>query len=168
MSSDLAEPAAVGAADMSVAAAALSRLTQLFAEIEAKQRSLSELTQQSKRLEAEIDTLETQAVDVMTVAEVRSMTAGTRRWSLRRNKHVSILKGSRDAVLAAAAEIVDADGVSLADEIRTVLTGTLKSWLSEQAKLREAPPESPLADGTPFAGLVSEYETITLTSVSAG
>ena len=42
------------------------------------------------------------------------------------------------------------------EDFITVNTATLKSWLAEQHRNNGATGNS-LADGTPFAGLVSEY-----------
>ena len=43
------------------------------------------------------------------------------------------------------------------DELLTVQTSSLKSLLKEMAKEAGRDPKQPWADGTPFAGLVSEY-----------
>ena len=77
--------------------------------------------------------------------------AGGRTWWVEDAHHVSCPKDQRDAVMAAARE------AGIADEITTIATTTLKSWLVTRAKDAGAKSGDSITAGTPFDGLVSVY-----------
>jgi hypothetical protein len=144
-----------------------ARLTDLLGRLAAKQDEFAAANAVVKGIEGEMDDLETQARDVMELTGMDTCGTAGRTWYLRRDVSVNVPKDKRDAVLAAAEKVTDMDGVTLADDLRTILTGTLKAWLKEQAKATDKPEGEPLAAGTPFAGLVNEFTKVTLCSVAA-
>jgi hypothetical protein len=154
--------------DGAVEGPVLPALQAKFKELMDKKKQATEASALAKRLSKEADELEVKCIDLLELAGLDGAIAHDRTWWVQEDVSISVLKENRDKVLAAAAKVVDQDGVSMADEIRTVLTGTLKSWLKEQAKNRGVSGDARLADGTPFEGLVQEFRSASLHSAARG
>lgn len=129
-----------------------AQLSQTLEEIAAIDAEISALEDKLKERKKRREHLERLAVEDMTAQRLGgvSRVAG-RSWRVEENLCLSVSKDRRDAVLEAAR------AVGIEDEITTVATATLKSWLKERA--REAGREAgrPFTEGTPFEGLVGEF-----------
>jgi hypothetical protein len=125
-----------------------------------KEQAAAEL----KTVNEELDSLESLAIEQIQASGLDGCKAAGYSWSVSSTLRVSVPKENRDAVMAAAT----AEG--LGDEIITVQTATLKSWLTE--RLAKAKSEGryleKASDGTPFAGLLSEYVELRLSSRKSG
>lgn len=139
-----------------------------FREYMEKKSAIAEATALAGRLKKEADALEGKCIDLLKLAGLDGAMAHGRTWWVQEDVSITVLKENRDKVLAAAATVVDEDGRAMDEEIRTVLTGTLKAWLKEQAKNRDAGVEGDMASGTPFEGLVQEFRFATLHSAARG
>jgi len=126
----------------------LAKVAEAIAE---KDRLAALVTANNKRL----DELESLAVEAMQMEGVEGCKAAGKSWYFRDVVQVSVPAENRDKVLAAA------KAAGLSEELVTVNTTTLKSWLVERWKRGGQVSES-VADGTPFAGLVSEYRSVRL------
>lgn len=122
-----------------------------------------------KKLATEIKALEEAAIEQLQTLGLRGCRTSDRTWYLTEYVSISVPKENRDRVLAVAETIVDSDGNNMADEIRTVTTQTLRSWLMEQRRNAEGVDENePIAKGTAFEGLVSEFRRMRLGSSKRG
>lgn len=126
----------------------LAQVAELIAE---KDRLESLVTANNKRLAA----VEAAAVEAMKMEGVEGCKAAGKSWFFRDVVQVSVPADNRDKVLEAAKT------AGLAGELVSVNTSTLKAWLVERWKRGGQVSES-VADGTPFAGLVSEFRTVRL------
>lgn len=108
------------------------------------------------------DGLERLAVEEIETQRIDGVRVGGRSWRVQEELRLSVPKDRRQAVLDAAGEL----GIS--DEITTVATSTLKSWLQERAKEAGREAGQPFAAGTPFEGLVSEFVESKLRHVTTG
>jgi hypothetical protein len=136
------------------------------AELRAKQ---AELVAAEKKLANEIKGLEELAIEQLQTLGLRGCRTSDRTWYLSEYISISVPKENRDRVLAVAETVVDADGNNMADEIRTVTTQTLRAWLMEQRRNAEGVDENaPIAKGTAFDGLVSEFRRMRLGSSKRG
>ena len=144
----------------------IENVLERITELRAKQ---DELVTAEKKVSGEIKELERIAIERLQTLGLAGCKTATRTWTLSEYVSITVPKENRDAVLAAADLIRDEDGNSMADEIRTVTTQTLRSWLMEQRKNREdVDLTEPVAKGTAFDGLVSEYRMYRLGSCKRG
>lgn len=160
------EASAVDATTLAVPGTGIEGMLDRITELRAKQ---DELVAEEKKLSTEIKELERLAVEQLQTLGLKGCKTATRTWTLSEYISITVPKANRDAVLAVAEQIRDEDGNSMADEIRTVTTQTLRSWLLEQRKNREnVDTNEPVAKGTAFDGLVSEFRTVRLGSCKRG
>jgi hypothetical protein len=115
-------------------------------------KALDELRTAQKRLDDERKHLERLACEeIASFDETARLEAGGKTWWVEDAHYVSCTKDQRDAVMEAARE------VGIADEITTIATTTLKSWLVTRMKDAGTEAGATLTAGTPFDGLLSVY-----------
>jgi len=134
-------------------------LNEILDAVVKKQAECDEMSVTMKKLESERKELEDLAAEALAASGLERVTYAGRSWRVEPVSYLSVPKDNRDAVLQAAYN----EGI--ADELTTVNTATLKSWLLERKKQDEREGGT-LAEGTAFAGLVSEYTQIRLRSRS--
>ncbi len=126
-------------------ASTLEEIEELDEHICAAEYKVSELKKRRERL-AEI------AVEEMTESRlVSGLRVGGRSWRIQWEHSMSIAADKADEVIKAAR------ACGKGDALVSVNTSRLKSVLAEMAKAENRDPTKPWAEGTPFAGLVSEY-----------
>lgn len=135
-------------------------LNELLDEVLRRQAECEELEIRLKKLNKEKERVEDIAAEALAASGLQRVTYAGRSWRVEVTPHVSVPKDNRDAVLQAAY----AEGI--ADELTTVNTATLKSWLIENRKEKGGDTSVGLTEGTAFAGLVSEYSQVRLRSRS--
>jgi len=130
---------------------------------------ITEIDTKVKALEAEIkdlgkrrDALAALAVEEMAAGRLDGVRAAGRSWRIEWEPSVSATASSTDAVLAAART------VGKGDTLLSVNTSRLKSLLKELATEAGRDARQPWAEGTPFAGLVSEYVRPVLRHLTVG
>jgi hypothetical protein len=130
---------------------------------------ITEIDTKVKALEAEIkdlgkrrDALAALAVEEMAAGRLDGVRAAGRSWRIEWEHSVSATASSTDAVLAAART------VGKGDTLLSVNTSRLKSLLKELATEAGRDARQPWAEGTPFAGLVSEYVRPVLRHLTVG
>ena len=127
-------------------------LNEVLELVVAKQKQCDELEATLKEAKRQRDHIESMAAEALAASGLEKVTCHGKTWRVETSVHVNVLKENRDAVLEAA----KAEGI--ADEVTTVGTSTLKSWLIEKCKERGAPLDSEsIASGTAFDGLISAY-----------
>lgn len=141
-------------------------LLKSIAELRERQ---AEFVAAEKKVAEEIKALENLAIEQLQTLGLRGCRTKDRTWYLSEFISITVPKANRDKVLEVAEGIVDADGNTMADMIRTVTTQTLRSWLMEQRRNADKVEESePIAKGTAFDGLVTEYRRMRLGSAKRG
>lgn len=123
---------------------ALEQITAIDREIDAAEMKVKELKKKRAALEAV-------AVEEMAAGRLDGVRVAGRSWRIEWEHSCSAASDRRDDIIAAAKKM------GRGDELLTVQTSSLKSLLKEMAKEAGRDPKQPWADGTPFAGLVSEY-----------
>lgn len=157
------EDEAAIAEDAANAAAAGVDLIALLDQIEKARAAKDEMDSKLKTLTSTVKGLEAEAIKQLQLLGMKACRTASRTWSVSEFISITVPKENRDRVLEVAEGIVDSDGNTMADEIRTVMTQTLRSWLLEQHRNNENKDQSaPLASGTAFDGLVSEYRSFRL------
>jgi hypothetical protein len=136
-------------------------LNEILNQVVQKQAECEELEIRLKKLESERKSIEDLAAEALAASGLEKVTYAGRSWRVETVSYLSVPKDNRDAVLEAA------HNEGIADELTTVNTATLKSWLIERKKELGEEGQGTLAEGTSFAGLVSEYSQIRLRSRSA-
>lgn len=123
----------------------LERIEQIDRDIDALERQIKD----HKKLR---DTLEAVALEEMAAARMeRGVPAAGRSWRVEYEHSLSVVKDRQAAVMDA----LRAEGVL--DALLSVNTSQLKSWLKDKAKAAGKDARAAFTEGTPFAGLVSEY-----------
>lgn len=135
-------------------------LNEILDAVVKKQAEKDELEMRLKKLNSECKEIEDLAAEALAASGLERVTYAGRSWRVESVAYLSVPKDNRDAVLQAAYN----EGI--ADELTTVNTATLKSWLVERKKERGEDAGEALAAGTAFEGLVSEYSQIRLRSRS--
>jgi hypothetical protein len=134
----------------------LSRLLERVAELQGeKDRILAELAKVSRELKG----VEALAVEQLAISGLDGVRAAGKSWFVREFFAVSVPEENKDKVLAAAK--------AACPEYIGVNTASLKSWLMERRR-DDATTEGGLADGTPFAGLISEFREMRLSHRTLG
>lgn len=123
--------------------AALERITEIDARVKELEASVKDLKAQRAHYEGV-------AIEEMASGRLDGVKVAGRSWRVEIEHSVSIPSGVK-------AEIVEAARRAGLDDMVTIPTTSLKSYLRELAKDRGSDPESPWSDGTEFAGLVGEY-----------
>jgi hypothetical protein len=136
-------------------------LNEILDAVVKKQAECAEFEMRMKKMNAECKELEDLAAEALAASGLERVTYAGRSWRVETVSYLSVPKDNRDAVLQAA------HNEGIADELTTVNTATLKSWLVERKKELGEEGVGTLAEGTSFDGLVSEYSQIRLRSRSA-
>ena len=130
---------------------------------------ITEIDGKIKALEAEIkelgkrrDALAALAVEEMAAGRLDGVRAAGRSWRIEWEHSVSATAANTDDVLAAAR------AVGKGDTLLSVNTSRLKSLLKELAAAAGKDARQPWAEGTAFAGLVSEYVRPVLRHLTVG
>jgi hypothetical protein len=134
---------------------ALENIAQIDREIDVAELTVKELKKRREAL-AEI------AVEEMTAGRLDGVRVAGRSWRVEWDHSVSATAENKDAVLAAAR------AAGMEKQLIGVNTSQLKSVLKEMHKAAGKDARDPWADGTPFAGLVSEYVRPVLRHVTVG
>ena len=128
--------------------AVLQKIADLYdekAEIAAREKAVNE----------RLKSLEGVASELIKASGLTKVGASGKTWWVEETVLISVLKDKRDEVLKAAEQ------EGLKDELTTVQTATLKTWLIERRK-RLGLSDGSYTAGTAFAGLVSEFPTFKL------
>jgi uncharacterized small protein (DUF1192 family) len=135
-------------------------------QLSAMLERIAELQGEKKRLEAEVSKVtsalkeaEALAVEQLAASGLDGVRAAGKSWYVREFFAVSVPEENKDKVLAAAK--------TACPEYIGVNTASLKSWLMERRR-DDATTEGGLADGTPFAGLISEFREMRLSHRTLG
>ena len=136
-------------------------LNQILDLVVKKQAECAVFEIRMKKLNSECKELEDLAAEALAASGLERVTYAGRSWRVESVAYLSVPKDNRDAVLQAA------HNEGIADELTTVNTATLKSWLVERKKELGEEGSGTLAEGTAFDGLVSEYSQMRLRSRSA-
>jgi hypothetical protein len=134
---------------------ALERITQIDREIDAAELAVKELKKRREAL-AEV------AVEEMTAGRLDGVRVAGRSWRIEWEHSVSATGEMQDAILAAAR------AAGMEAQLVGVNTTRLKSLLKELSKAAGKDARSPWADGTPFAGIVSEFVRPVLRHLKVG
>lgn len=134
---------------------ALEQISQIDREIDVAELTVKEL---KKRRES----LANLAVEEMTAGRLDGVRVAGRSWRVEWDHSVSATAEKQDAILAAARE------AGMEAQLVGVNTTRLKSLLKEMAKAAGRDAREPWADGTAFAGIVSEYVRPVLRHVTVG
>ena len=137
-------------------------LSQMLERVADCDERMSVLRAEIKALQTTRDAFERLACTELIGTGFDKVDAGGRRWSVVDEHRISVTRANRDAVIEAAY------AQEIGDEITTVATTTLKSWLKEQAKIRGLDKGASIVEGTAFEGIVSEYIDRGLSSRAVG
>jgi hypothetical protein len=137
----------------------LSSSLEQIAEID-RQIGTAEL--EIKELKKRRDALAEVAVEEMMTGRLDGVRVAGRSWRIEWEHSVSATGEKQDAILAAARE------AGLEEQLVSVNTARLKALLKEMAKESGRDARQPWADGTPFAGIVSEYVRPVLRHLTTG
>jgi hypothetical protein len=139
-----------------------SPLSSALEQIAAIDRDIAELEIKVKELSKRRESLAGVAVEEMTAGRLDGVKVAGRSWRVEWEHSVSATAANTDDVIAAAKT------VGKGDALLSVNTSRLKSLLKELAKEAGRDARQPWADGTPFAGLVSEYVRPVLRHLTVG
>lgn len=134
---------------------ALERITQIDREIDAAELAVKELKKRREAL-AEV------AVEEMTAGRLDGVRVAGRSWRVEWEHSVSATGEMQDAILTAAR------AAGMEAQLVGVNTTRLKSLLKELSKAAGKDARQPWADGTPFAGIVSEFVRPVLRHLKVG
>jgi len=134
---------------------ALEQITAIDRVIDAAEMKVKELKKKRTALEAV-------AVEEMAAGRLDGVRVAGRSWRIEWEHSCSASGDRQDDIIAAAKKM------GRGDELISVSTTRLKSLLKELAKEAGRDPKQPWADGTPFAGLVSEYVRPVLRHLTVG
>jgi hypothetical protein len=134
---------------------ALENIAQIDREIDVAELTVKELKKRREAL-AEI------AVEEMTAGRLDGVRVAGRSWRVEWDHSVSATAEKQDAILAAAR------GAGMEAQLVGVNTTRLKSLLKEMSKAAGKDARQPWAEGTPFAGIVSEFVRPVLRHVTVG
>lgn len=140
---------------LSPLSSALEQIAQIDREIDVAELKVKEL--KKKR-----DSLAELAVEEMTAGRLDGVRVAGRSWRVEWEHSISATADNKDAVLAA----VRAAGMEA--QLLGVNTSQLKTVLKEMHKAAGKDARQPWAEGTPFAGLVSEYVRPVLRHLTVG
>jgi len=137
----------------------LSSSLEQIAEID-RQIGVAEL--EIKDLKKRRDALAEVAVEEMMTGRLDGVRVAGRSWRIEWEHSVSATGEKQDAILAAARD------AGLEKQLVSVNTARLKALLKEMSKESGRDARQPWADGTPFAGIVSEYVRPVLRHLTTG
>lgn len=146
----------------SLTASETSGLSQLLSEVSEIDKQLDDLALEEKRLKKRREHLANLAVEEMQNSRLDGVKVAGRSWRIEQDHSMSVLKENRQAAIEVA------ERLGMAEELVTISTGTLKSYLREKAKAAGKPADQDWASGTEFDGLVSEYVRPVLRHLTTG
>ena len=146
----------------SLTASEAGGLSQLLTEINEIDKQLDDMAAEEKRLKKKREYLAGLAVDEMQTSRLDGVKVAGRSWRIELDHSMSVLKENRQAAIEVA------ERLGMAEELVTISTGTLKSYLREKAKAAGRPADQDWASGTEFDGLVSEYVRPVLRHLTTG
>lgn len=135
--------------------ASLEQIAEIDREIDMAELKVKELKKRREAL-AEV------AVEEMTAGRLDGVRVAGRSWRVEWEHSISATADRRDDVLAAAR------AAGMEKQLIGVNTSQLKSVLKELSKAAGKDARQPWADGTPFAGLVSEFVRPVLRHLTVG
>lgn len=137
-------------------------LSNALEQISQIDREIDEVELAVKTLKKRRELLANIAVEEMTAGRLDGVRVAGRSWRVEWDHSVSATAEDKDAVLAAAR------AAGMEKQLIGVNTSQLKSVLKEMSKAAGKDAREPWADGTAFAGLVSEYIRPVLRHVTVG
>ena len=137
-------------------------LSTALEQISQIDREIDEVELAVKTLKKRRESLANIAVEEMTAGRLDGVRVAGRSWRVEWDHSVSATAEKQDAILAAARE------AGIEAQLVGVNTTRLKSLLKEMSKAAGKDARDPWADGTPFAGIVSEYVRPVLRHVTVG
>jgi hypothetical protein len=140
----------------------VNALSSALEQIAAIDREIDSVEITVKEMKKRRDALASVAVEEMTSGRLDGVRVAGRSWRVEWEHRVSATGEHQDAILAAARE------AGLEEQLISVNTSRLKSLLKEMSKESGRDPRQPWADGTPFAGVVSEFVQPVLRHVTVG
>jgi len=139
-----------------------SPLSSALEQITAIDREIDTAELKVKELKKRRDKLAEMAVEEMTAGRLDGVRVAGRSWRVEWEHSISATADNKDAVLAA----VRAAGMEA--QLIGVNTSQLKGVLKEMSKAAGRDAREPWAQGTPFAGIVSEYVRPVLRHLTVG
>lgn len=136
-------------------------LSTVLADIAAVDKAVDELELRIKDLKKRRESLEKIAVEEMTTQRLDGVRVAGRSWRVEWDHHMSCPKDRQDALMEVA-QTLGWDGLV------SVNTSRLKSLLKELAANAGKDSRSPFSEGTPLAGIVSEYVAPKLRHLTVG
>jgi hypothetical protein len=140
--------------DTMIDVGALSEVLKRVVELRKKKE---EIEIQLKSVSQEIDSLESLAAEQLMASGLDNCRVAGKTWWTESQLLLSVPKEKREEVMAVA------ERLGIAEELTTINTATLKSWLLEQAKERGKAADEAI-DGTGFEGLVEKFVRVRLRS----
>lgn len=141
--------------DTTPLSSALEQIAQIDREIDAAELTVKEL--KKKR-----EVLANLAVEELTAGRLDGVRVAGRSWRVEWEHSISATAEKQDAILAAA------QAAGMDKQLVGVNTTRLKAVLKEMHKAAGKDAREPWADGTPFAGIVSEYVRPVLRHLTVG
>jgi hypothetical protein len=142
--------------------AADSPLSSSLEQITEIDRQIGVAEMEIKELKKRRDALSEVAVEELLAGKLDGVRVAGRSWRIEWEHSVSATGEKQDAILAAARD------AGLEEQLVSVNTARLKALLKEMSKESGRDARLPWADGTPFAGIVSEYVRPVLRHLTTG
>jgi len=139
-----------------------SPLSSSLEQITEIDRQIGTAELEIKELKKRRDALAEVAVEELLAGKLDGVRVAGRSWRIEWEHSVSATGEKQDAILAAARE------AGLEEQLVSVNTARLKALLKEMAKESGRDARQNWADGTPFAGIVSEYVRPVLRHLTTG
>jgi hypothetical protein len=139
-----------------------SPLSSSLEQITEIDRQIGTAELEIKELRKRRDALSEVAVEELLAGKLDGVRVAGRSWRIEWEHSVSATGETQDAILAAARD------AGLEEQLVSVNTARLKALLKEMAKEEGRDARQPWADGTPFAGIVSEYVRPVLRHLTTG
>jgi hypothetical protein len=135
------------------------QLSQLLARVAALQEDKDRISAELSKVNKELKAVESLAVEQLGLSGLDGVRAAGKSWFVREFFSVSIPSENKERVLEIASEACP--------ELVSVNTASLKSWLMEERRSQDST-DGGLAEGTPFAGLISEFREMRLSHRTLG
>ena len=139
-----------------------SPLSSSLEQITEIDRQIGVAEMEIKELKKRRDALSEVAVEELLAGKLDGVRVAGRSWRIEWEHSVSATGEKQDAILAAARD------AGLEEQLVSVNTARLKALLKEMSKESGRDARQPWADGTPFAGIVSEYVRPVLRHLTTG
>jgi hypothetical protein len=135
------------------------QLSQLLERVAALQEDKDRISADLSKVNKELKAVESLAVEQLSLSGLDGVRAAGKSWFVREFFSVSIPTENKERVLEIASEACP--------ELVSVNTASLKSWLMEERRSQDGT-DGGLAEGTPFAGLISEFREMRLSHRTLG